>query len=132
MKAVRKIVLLSAGLLSPLVASATSSMEQVYLETCRKDPEVPVPIAVVSPTVGAEYNGSVVQLEFVVREDGRPAEFSIRSTPDDLLAKAVVEAVKQWRFQPAEFDGKPVAKKCALPVKIVGDSASANRFAAFD
>jgi periplasmic protein TonB len=132
MKAVRKLVLLSAGLLSSLVASATSSREQVYLETCRKDPEVPVPISVVSPTIGAQYNGSEVQLEFVVRADGRPAEFSIKSSPDDVLAKAVIEAVKQWRFQPAELDGKPVAKKCALPVKIVGDSATGDRFAAFE
>jgi protein TonB len=132
MKAVSKLVLLSAGLLSPLFAFASSSQERTYLETCRKDPQVPVPITVVSPSVSADYNGSVVQLEFLVREDGRPIEFSIKSTPDDVLATAVVAAVKQWRFQPAEVDGKPVAKKCALPVKIVGASPAGDRYAAFE
>lgn len=132
MKAVSKLVLLSAGLLAALVASANTANEQAYLETCRKDPEVPVPITVVSPSVSTDYNGAVVQLEFVVNEDGRPVEFSIKSTPDDVLAKAVVEAVKQWRFQPAEIDGAPIAKKCALPVKIVGDGPSGDRYAAFE
>src|SRR5258706_6978641 len=117
MKAVSKLViLLSTGVLSTVVASATSLAEQTYLETCRKDSEVPVPYAVVSPAVGAEYDGAVVQLEFTVGEDGKPVQFAIKGTPDDVLARMVVEAVKQWRFLPAEIDGKPVAKKCALPV----------------
>jgi periplasmic protein TonB len=132
MKAVSKYVLLSAGLFASTLAFASSSMEQHYLETCYKDPGVPVPVAVVTPRVGAEHNGAVVQLEFLVREDGRPAEFSIKSTPDDVLARLVVEAVKQWRFQPAEIDGKPVAKKCALPVKIVGDLPAGDRYAGFE
>jgi TonB family protein len=120
MKAVSKIVLLlNAGMLSASAAFAANLSEQTYLETCRKDSEVPVPLSVVSPAVGPEYNGAVVQLEFTVKQDGIPVEFSIKSTPDDVLAKAVVEAVKQWRFQPAAINGKPIAKRCSLPVKIV-------------
>jgi protein TonB len=129
MKAVRKlVVLLSVGALAA-AAYATSS-EQAYIETCRKDPGVPVPVAVVSPSVGPEYNGAQVRLEFVVDEKGKAAEFSITSTPDAELAKAVVEAVKLWRFQPAEIDGKPVAKKCTLPVKIVDPAVNGDRYAA--
>lgn len=132
MKAVSKLViLLSSGVLSTVVASATSLAEQTYLETCRKDPEVPVPYAVVSPSVGAQYDGAVVQLEFVVGEDGKPVQFAIKGTPDDVLATKVVEAVKQWRFLPAEVDGKPIAKRCSLPVKIVGASEAEDRYAAF-
>ena len=86
MKAVRKIVvLLSAGFL-PLVAASASPLEEAYLESCRKDPGVPVPIAVVSPAVGPEYEGGSVQLEFLVKADGKPAEFSIKSATDDVLA----------------------------------------------
>ena len=130
MKAVRKIVvLLSAGFL-PLVAASASTSEEAYLESCRKDPGVPVPIAVVSPSVGPEYQGGSVQLEFLVKVDGKPAEFSIKSATDDVLATAVVRAVKQWRFQPAEVDGKPVAMRVALPVRIVDPVASAQRLAA--
>jgi hypothetical protein len=62
---------------------------------------------------------------------GTPAEFSIKSASDDVLATAVVKAVKQWRFLPAEINGKPVATKVALPVKIVDPVELGDRYAAF-
>jgi protein TonB len=131
MKAVRKlVVLLSMGALSVVAASA-SALEQAYLESCRKDPGVPVPVAVVSPTVGPEFGGGSVHLEFVVGVDGKPAEFSIKSATDDVLATEVIKAVKQWRFLPAELDGKPVATKVALPVKVVEPTAG-DRYAAVE
>ena len=131
MKAVRKlVVLVSVGALSAVAVSA-STLEQTYLESCRKDPGVPVPVAVVSPTVGPEFNGCSVQLEFVVDAEGKPAEFRIKSASDEMLATAVVQAVKQWRFLPAEINGKPVATKVGLPVKIV-DPTAVDRLAAFE
>ena len=132
MKAVRKlVVLLTVGLL-PLVAASASTPETDYLVSCRKDPGIPVPLSVVSPAVGPEFNGGSVQLEFVVDAEGKPAEFSIKSASDDVLATAVVKAVKLWRFQPAEINGKPVATKVALPVKIVDPVDSGTRYAAFE
>lgn len=132
MKAVHKlVVLLSVGALSAVAAFA-STPEQTYLETCRKDPGVPVPVTVVSPTVGSEFNGGLVQLEFVVDVDGKPAAFSVKSATDDKLATVVLEAVKQWRFLPAESNGKPVPTKVALPVKVVDPVASEDRYAAFE
>jgi len=124
------VVLLSMGALSAVAAPATAH-ERTYLETCRKEPGVPVPVVVVSPTVGPEFNGGSVQLEFMVDADGKPAEFSIKSATDDVLAKAVVKAVKQWRFLPATVDGKPVATKVGLPVKIVDPAFEGMRLAGF-
>jgi protein TonB len=132
MKVARKLVaLVSLGLFTVLAVSA-SPMEKAYLESCRRDPGVPVPIAVVSPTVGPEHNGGLVQLEFVVDAEGRPALFSIKSATDDVLAKLVVDAVRQWRFLPAETDGMPVATKVALPVKVVDPVRTSDRYAAFE
>ncbi|MEO5959022.1 MAG: TonB family protein [Opitutaceae bacterium] len=129
MKAVSKLaVLISLGALASFASAKTD--EQAYLETCRKDTGVPVPIAVVSPSVGAEYNGATVQLEFVVEATGKPAALSVKSITDEKLAVAVMDAVKQWRFKPAEADGKPVATKVLLPVKIVDPLVPIGRFAA--
>jgi TonB family protein len=129
MKAVNKlVVLLSLGALTSVVASAMSD-EQAYLEACRKEPGVPVPTVVVAPTVGPEFNGTTVQLEFVVDEKGKPANLSVTSTTDGALATAVMDAVKQWRFKPAERNGAPVATKVALPVRIVDVTRDSNRFA---
>jgi protein TonB len=130
MKVVNKLgVLLIVGALR-IVAAPASDAEQAYLESCRKAPGVPVPVAVVTPTVGPEFNGGSVQLEFVVDVNGRPAGFSITSASDDVLARLVVDAVRQWRFLPATADGKPVATKVALPVNIVDPIATLDRFAA--
>jgi TonB family protein len=130
MKAVSKLVLLLiVGAFAPGIASATPD-EQAYLESCRKDPGVPVPVAVVSPSVGPEYNGALVQLEFVVDEAGKPVDLAVKSSPDDALASAVLDAVKQWRFKPAERDGVAVETKVLLPVKIVDAPVAGPRLAA--
>lgn len=129
MKAVSKLVLmLSLGSLASASAFAVAD-EQVYLETCRKDAGVPVPVTVVAPTVAPQFAGSVVQLEFTVDVSGKPAGFSVKSSPDATLAAVVTDAVKQWRFQPAVVDGKPVATKVSLPVKIVDPELPGTRLA---
>jgi protein TonB len=129
MKAVSKLALvLSLGALAPFVSAKDAG--QTYIETCRKDPGMPVPLAVVSPTVSPEYTGTTVQLEFTVETSGKPVAFSVKSAADDALAAAIVDAVKQWRFKPALADGKPVATKVLLPVKVVDESSRPDRLAA--
>ena len=124
MQAVSKLaVLLSLVALAPVAASAMTN-EQAYLESCRKVPGVPVPVSVVTPTVGSGFIGVTVQLEFIVDATGKPVDVSVKSVADNTLATAVVNAVKQWRFTPAEKNGQPVATKVVLPVKIVEDSAA--------
>ena len=124
MKAVRNVIaLLLVSMLAPLVASAKVDDEQAYLALCRKEPGVPVPIAVVSPTVDPSYNGSLVVLEFVVDGAGKPVDLAVKSAPDDRLAAAVLDAVKQWKFKPVERDGVAVETRVSLPVRIVDGPA---------
>lgn len=126
MKAVSKFAVLISLVSLASVAALAKTDEQAYLESCNKAPGVPVPVSVVAPTVGPEYAGAVVQLEFVVDASGKPASFSVKSASDDTLATAVVQAVKQWRFAPAEKNGFPVATKVVLPVKIVDGAIAMN------
>ena len=130
MKAARKlVVLLVVGAFQAIAAQAMTP-EEAYIAQYRDTPlKMPVPLTVVSPAVGSQYNGATVRLEFVVDALGKPVEFSITSTPDDVLATAVVKAVKQWRFMPAEIDGKPVATKVALPVRIVETPVTGQSYA---
>ena len=129
MKAVSKLaVLFSLAALASVPASAKTD-EQAYLESCRKVPGVPLPVSVVKPTVGPEYTGTKVQLEFVVGATGLPEAFCVKSAVDDTVARAVVEAVKQWRFQPALKDGVPVATNVALPVNIVDEALAGSTLA---
>jgi protein TonB len=111
-------LLLSLGALLPFAASA-KTLEQSYIESCRKGADIPVPIAVVSPDVSAYDIGQSVQVEFVVDTAGRTTGINIKSSSDRYFAEAVVDAVKKWRFTPAQRNGAPVATKVVLPVRVV-------------
>ena len=119
MKNINKLaLLLSLGALLPFAASA-KSLEQSYLETCRKGPGIPVPISVVTPQLSWYDVGGTVQVQFVVDTTGHTENVSVKSASDRGLADAVVDAVKQWRFEPAQLNGSPVATKVILPVRVV-------------
>jgi TonB family protein len=85
-----------------------------------------VPIQVVSPEVGAYDIGQVVSVEFVVDTAGHTQEISVKRSSDRAFADAVVDAVKQWRFTPAQHNGAPVATRVVLPVRVVEAPKSPN------
>ncbi len=120
-------LLLSLGALLSVAASA-KTLEQSYIDTCRQGPGIPVPIAVVAPTVGGFDIGQSVQVEFVVDTTGHASDFTIRSASDRVLADAVVDAVKQWQFTPALRNGAPVSAKVILPVSVVAPMRSTSMF----
>jgi|CZKI01.1.fsa_nt_gi protein TonB len=124
MKNINKLaLLLSLGALLPVAASA-KTLEQSYIDSCRKGPGIPVPIAVVAPEVEGFDVGQAVQVEFVVETTGRTSDVTIKSASDRDLAAAVVDAVKQWQFTPAQRNGAPVATKVILPVRVVAAGKS--------
>ena len=120
-------ILLSIG--SFVSFASAKSLEQTYLDNCRKDSNIPVPISVVSPQVDFATAGESVEVEFTVSTAGKPSNISVLSSKDFALSDAVVNAVKQWQFKPAQKDGAPVATKVILPVRVVNTEDS-NRFAA--
>jgi protein TonB len=129
MKNVNKLALvLSLGALLPVVASA-KTLEQSYIDACKKGPDIPVPIAVVSPEVTGYDIGQSVKVEFVVDTTGRTTDISIKSASDRGFAAAVIAAVKEWRFSPALHNGTPVATKVVLPVRVIETPKSANMLA---
>jgi protein TonB len=121
-------LLLSLGALLPLAVSA-KTLEQSYIESCRKGTDVPVPVSVVSPHVDGYDIGQTVQVEFVVDTTGHTQGVNIKSASDRDFAEAVVDAVKQWTFTPAQHNGAPVATKVILPVRVV-QAANADVFVA--
>ena len=119
MKNINKLaLLLSLGALLPVAASAMS-LEQSYIESCRKGTDVPVPVAVVAPQVTGYDIGSAAKVEFVVDATGHTSGISVLSASDRDFAEAVVDAVKQWQFTPAQHNGAPVAMKVILPVRVI-------------
>ena len=123
---------LSLGLLvAPLALVAADATEKAYVESYRNRADGPVPTSVIKPEVSYRFAGKQVVLEFVVDATGKPTEIkSVTPEADAELVSTVAEAVAQWKFTPAFVDGKPVARKVALPVNIVANFDTATRFAA--
>ena len=123
-------IALSLGLLLAPLALLAKSPEKAYVESYHGRTDIPVPVSVVSPEVESRFAGQQVVLEFVVDTTGKPTLLA-SGTPgaDHELVAAVLAAVEQWQFAPALADGKPVARKVALPVKIVDPFGTASHFA---
>ena len=63
----------------------------------------------------AKYQGTVV-LSMIVDASGRPREIQVARSLGMGLDEKAVEAVRQWRFDPAMKDGKPVAVSVSIEV----------------
>jgi len=55
-------------------------------------------------------------LVLVVGKDGRPYHIHVRQSLGMGLDEKAIDAVKNWRFRPARFNGQPVATRIAVQV----------------
>jgi TonB family protein len=63
----------------------------------------------------AKYQGTVV-LWLIVGPDGRPQNVKVARTLGMGLDQKAIEAVRQWRFEPAKLNGNPVAVQINVEV----------------
>jgi TonB family protein len=63
----------------------------------------------------AKYQG-VCTLSLIVRSDGRPSDIRVLSSLGMGLDEKAIDAVKNWKFEPAMKDGHPVAVQIAVEV----------------
>lgn len=123
-------IVLSLGWLAVPFALWAKSPESAYVESYRGRTGIPVPLSVVMPELEAKYTGQSVVFEFVVDATGKPVHIAPAAPNTDAeLVASVTAAITQWRFAPALVNGRPVARKVALPVNIVGQFDNATRFA---
>jgi protein TonB len=73
----------------------------------------------VYPTLArqASIQGAVL-LQAVIDKDGRVSELQVLSG-SPLLARAALDAVKQWRYQPTLLNGQPVEVETTITVSFV-------------
>jgi TonB family protein len=63
--------------------------------------------------------GTMGEAKILLRIDGTGAitEGSVKSATHDEFGAAALEAVKAWRFKPAEENGQPVATAVTIPLR---------------
>jgi hypothetical protein len=76
--------------------------------------EIPVLTAQLAST-GAHQ---LIVASAIMDVTGRLEQVSVKRTPDNQLIAPVIEALSNWTFQPAQIDGKPVALKILLGVRL--------------
>ncbi len=62
-----------------------------------------------------KVSGEVI-IDAYVGADGRVLDAKATNNPDPRLAKAALEAFKQWKFKPATVKGKPVKAKMTVTI----------------
>jgi TonB family protein len=65
---------------------------------------------------GVRAEGSVI-IGLVVSSKGLPDGPHVLKSLDKDLDQSAVEAVKQWRFAPAQKNGKPIAVRISLQIE---------------
>ena len=63
----------------------------------------------------AKYSGTSI-VSLIVGPDGLPRNITVSRSVGLGLDEKAIEAVKQWKFKPAEKDGKPVAVEISVEV----------------
>jgi TonB family protein len=84
--------------------------------------KLPVPLEIVHPTrIPLRFADATVELILTIDETGRPSDVQgVRGMPVD-LKRSLLPAVEQWRFSPAERNGRPVAMRVRLPLQLVAE-----------
>jgi len=116
------------GLLLAPAAFASGALEQAYIKAYRGRTGIPVPLAVVSPELPAQYAGQRVRVEMVINKSGIPGSIKVKGSKDVVLETKLIEAMAQWRFAPALRDGEPVETNVVVPIHIE-DGFYATRYA---
>jgi TonB family protein len=63
----------------------------------------------------SHQSGSVI-LSFTVDEAGNTTEISVKSSDHPLFEEPAIEALAEWKFQPAMKAGKPVKARLQIPI----------------
>jgi periplasmic protein TonB len=105
-------------LLCAFVLSVSASQPEPVYEL-GKGVEPPRPVHQVSPehpSKGFRVSGTVL-IGLIVSSRGEPSEVHVIRSLEKDVDQSAVDAVKQWRFEPATKDGKPVAVKISVEIR---------------
>jgi periplasmic protein TonB len=69
-----------------------------------------------SGTKGFRITGQVL-IALIVNSRGLPVNVHVLRSVDREIDASAVEAVRQWRFEPARRDGKPVAVRVTVEIR---------------
>lgn len=84
----------------------------------------PVPTKTPPPTYPASLKGvnGMVAVVVVIDEKGSVIEATVTKSSDPAFEDPSLDAIKRWKFKPAEKDGQAVKAKVTIPVRFAAES----------
>jgi protein TonB len=112
------------GLDGGLIDDASTLLGDVrsVVMTAETVDELPVPVQQVAPQPPARARqkgiSGVVVVSLLIGVDGRVQDIDVlESRPPGLFDEAAITAVRQWRYQPARYQGEPVPLRIDVPIR---------------
>src|SRR5712692_9255319 len=110
---------LQYALLQPPAGSAASNGTSGRI---RGTPTPPYAMLKQIPELTAELASKcarqLIVASAIMNVTGKLEQVSVKRTPDSQLIAPLIEALNNWTFQPAQLDGKPVALKILLGIRL--------------
>ena len=72
-----------------------------------------------TPELAAACAGKMIVISGILTADGKLEQLSVKKTPDPQVNSVVTDALGNWTFQPSLIDGKPVALKILMGVRLI-------------
>jgi hypothetical protein len=73
-----------------------------------------------SSEIIAKTAHQMIVVSGVLNVTGQLEQLSVKQSPDPRIEGPLIEALKNWTFQPAQVDGNPVALKMLLGIRLAG------------
>lgn len=100
---------------------ATFSDEEMASSYSIKDVDKPpAPIKQDAPVLPKDLTNAsgMVHVAFIIGEDGKVTGVRVVRSTSDELVPVVLQAVEKWMFEAAVKEGKPVAIRAVVPVRV--------------
>ena len=72
-----------------------------------------------TPEQTAACAGKMIVVSGVLTADGKLEQLSVKKTPDPQVNSIVTDALGNWTFQPSQIEGKPIALKIMMGIRLV-------------
>ena len=81
--------------------------------------KVPIPVRTPPPEVPNDLKGQngIVSVVVIIDEKGDVSQATISKSTDAAFEQASIDAVRKWKFKPAEVGGQAVRAKVTIPIR---------------
>jgi protein TonB len=87
--------------------------------------EPPVPVRTVAPDFPNDLRNKgisgIVMVNVLIDAQGNPQDLKVTKSSNSAFEEPAVEALRKWKFKPAERDGANVALRVVIPIRFSVD-----------